>query len=266
MAIGWDEGNPTDNSIVSQFPGNERAQRSVQASAWAIEHDDVEGRHSFIVGNTAARDAITTWTTGAIFINTSAGTGNTVIQTVVSVTASVPGWDETGRFTSADDAKLALLSALPTAATSAEASAGSETSLRSWSPIIIKAAVSANIPVATQAQQEAASDNTVAVTPGVAHNHPSAAKGWADWNSSGTEAASYNVSSVTDESGAGDYTINWNTDFSSGDYSVAGMPKDNDTNIVVSTKAAGTCRVLIRDGSNVPIDKSEQYIVAFGDQ
>lgn len=165
MAIGWDEANPQDNSIVSQYPDNERAQRAVQASAWALEHDDVEGRHSFGVGNTAARDAITTWTTGAIFINTSAGTGGVIMQAVTSVTASVPGWENLrGAFSSADETKLdAVISA--TSATSAEAAAGAETGMRIWSPAIVKAAVSALIPIADVSAIEAGINNTQAITP-----------------------------------------------------------------------------------------------------
>ncbi len=153
--IGWDETNPLDNSIVSQFPSNERAQRSVQASAWALEHDDNEGRHSFGIGDTAARDAITSWTSGAIWVNTSAGIGSTVLQTVVTVTAS-PGWDAVGgRFTSADEVKLdAIISAA--AVTTAEADAGTEVGIRAWSPILVKTAVSAHVPdPVSQASAEA---------------------------------------------------------------------------------------------------------------
>ena len=90
MAIGWDEGKPTDNDIVSQFPANERAARSAAASAHELEHDDNDGRHKFTVGNTAARDAITSWSKGALFVNTSAGA---VLQATTTVSAT-PVWSD----------------------------------------------------------------------------------------------------------------------------------------------------------------------------
>lgn len=68
---------------------------------------------------------------------------------------------------------------------------------------------------ATQAEMEAASSTTVAVTPGTTKYHPGVAKAWVYFNGSGTLAvnASYNVSSVTDN-GIGSYTINFTTPFS----------------------------------------------------
>lgn len=82
------------------------------------------------------------------------------------------------------------------------------------------AAPPAGLSAATQADQEAASSNSVAVTPGRQHFHPSALKAWARWNDAGTIAASYGVSSVTDNA-SGSWTPNFATAFSSANYGVA---------------------------------------------
>ncbi len=277
MAIGWDEGNPTDNSIVSQFPSNERDQRAVQASAWALEHDDNEGRHSFGVGNTAARDAITSWTTGAIWINTSAGLGGVIMQGVVSVTAS-PSWQETSRFTSADDVKLdAVISA--SSATSAEAAAGSETGIRAWSPIIIKAAVSSNIPIASQADMETATNNTNVVTPLRANDHPGACKAWVNFQATGAPSINddFNVSSIGDDA-TGEFTINMGNDMSSTNYAVFTDCQRNlaDGNAIVTALKDSTSDDVLLVGSfsmkcfaSNSLTKEDPFKVvagAFGDQ
>jgi hypothetical protein len=70
---------------------------------------------------------------------------------------------------------------------------------------------------ASQANMEAASDNTVMVTPLATKWHPGVAKGWCEWGVSSTIGASQNVSSVTD-TGTGNWTVNWTTSFSSANY------------------------------------------------
>jgi hypothetical protein len=105
---------------------------------------------------------------------------------------------------------------------------------------------------ATQAEQEAGSSLTVGVTPGRQQFHPSAIKAWARWNNSGTLAVAYNVSSITD-TGIGDWTVNFATAFSTGNYYVAGaMDTGNPasgsiTDLMQNTGAAPTttaCRML----------------------
>lgn len=71
MPFNYDETKPGDSDVVSQFPANERAARNTVKAALAVEHDTAEGRHKFGVGNTAARDAITTWVDGAVWFNTT---------------------------------------------------------------------------------------------------------------------------------------------------------------------------------------------------
>jgi hypothetical protein len=73
------------------------------------------------------------------------------------------------------------------------------------------------LPMAAQSDQETATSTTLPVTPGRQHHHPSAAKFWVSFNSSGTIQASYNVSSVT-KNGTGDFTVNITTAFSSAEW------------------------------------------------
>ena len=69
---------------------------------------------------------------------------------------------------------------------------------------------------ATQAEMEAASSNTVFVTPGRTKNHPGVAKAWSKfyWNSgTPTETSGYNISSYSDN-GTGDCSINFTASLS----------------------------------------------------
>lgn len=92
---------------------------------------------------------------------------------------------------------------------------------------------SAGLSAATQAEMEAASSNTVAVTPGRTQYHPGVAKAWVNFNgdSGGSPLilASCNVSSITDR-GAAQYTVNFTTAFSSVDYAWTGAVGFNSAN------------------------------------
>jgi hypothetical protein len=69
---------------------------------------------------------------------------------------------------------------------------------------------------ATQAEMEAASSNTVFVTPGRTKNHPGVAKAWSKfyWDSgTPTETSGYNISSYSDN-GTGDCSINFTASLS----------------------------------------------------
>ena len=100
---------------------------------------------------------------------------------------------------------------------------------------------SAGLAAASQAEMEAASSNTVAVTPGRANFHPGVAKAWVYITISGgtvTVAASHNVSSVTDNA-VGDYTTNFTTAFSSANYAWVAMGRrdtGNTNNYSLNTK------------------------------
>lgn len=98
-------------------------------------------------------------------------------------------------------------------------------------------------------------------------------RGWVKFNGTGTLAIddSYNVTSVTDN-GIGDYTVNWDTDFSNALYAaVCSAGEDNSTPsdarvCSVSTMAAGTTRVSVRLIDNSLRDVTRVNIVAIGDQ
>jgi len=91
-------------------------------------------------------------------------------------------------------------------------------------------------------------------------------KGWIQWD--GSQAAadmiqdSYNVDSMTDN-GAGDYTINWQYDFDSNDYAVAGLSNTYHTAIQGMTGA--TTQIYTRDVNHATADCSQICIIAIGD-
>ena len=132
--------------------------------------------------------------------------------------------------------------------------------------------------VATQAQMEAATNNTAMVTPLAVNWNPGVAKGWASWTISGgtpTLNANLNVSSLTDN-GVGDFTINWTTAFSSANYVIVGTVKRSDSGgagggqdgiiRLSSNPATGSVRVGTADNSGSLEDVTFASYVAFGDQ
>ena len=118
---------------------------------------------------------------------------------------------------------------------------------------------------ATQAEQETGTATTVYVSPGRQQFHPSAAKGWVNFNGTGTVAinASYNVTSITDN-GTGDYTINWTTIFSSENN--APVLATNGVGTQLTTIAAASVRFTTFNSSFVAADYSMNTCHAFGDQ
>lgn len=97
---------------------------------------------------------------------------------------------------------------------------------------------------ATQAEMEAGSSASVAVTPARQHFHPGHPKCWANVQVSGgtpSLGASYNITSVTDTA-TGRLTITIATDFSSANWAcVAGIEADATVNLLyVVTVDAGT--------------------------
>lgn len=98
-------------------------------------------------------------------------------------------------------------------------------------------------------------------------------KAWANFNGTGTPALrnSYNVSSITDN-GTGDYTINWDTDFSSTDYAVYTFSRselnDNYPRSLhgnnSGSKTAGSIRLVNATANAGALrDSSEMSIAAF---
>lgn len=129
----------------------------------------------------------------------------------------------------------------------------------------------ATIVAATQAEQETGSIVTAAVTPGRQHFHPSAAKGWVLFDTTGVANAAYNVTSVSDH-GAGSWTVNWATDFSGASYSAIVTAKATTGSSIYASednanRAAGTTGVFsAASTSGVLTDPNNISVVAFGDQ
>jgi len=131
------------------------------------------------------------------------------------------------------------------------------------------------LAAATQAQMEAASSNTVSATPLAVKWNPGVAKAWcklsgATW----TIDASLNVSSITDN-GAGDFTVNFTTAFSTANYAYAGCAKSTGTiassNFSVeqanlAAPAAGSCRMNVAAFNGGNLTDSDCAVAFFGDQ
>ena len=95
--------------------------------------------------------------------------------------------------------------------------------------------VAAGLAAATQAEMEAATSNTVAVTPLSTNWHPGVAKVVLLTVGAGTPsiASSWNVTSITDQ-GVGELTVTIATDFSSTNYTVLATPGANSNSQAIS--------------------------------
>lgn len=132
--------------------------------------------------------------------------------------------------------------------------------------------------VATQAEMEAGTSNTVFVTPGRQHFHPGHPKVWCKAGVTGNSLASYNMTSVTD-TGAGRATFNIATDFSGANWSGQCSVERTATSLAVtdlkycnfrtSTLAAGSVEIECYDGTAttaVQEDPASYHFVGHGDQ
>lgn len=121
---------------------------------------------------------------------------------------------------------------------------------------------------ASQAQQEAGTATDVAVTPAVQQYHQSAAKAWVKATTTGGDDGAYNLTSVTD-TGTGDITVNWATDFSSTSYCAICTTNADANLITVVTNtgiASGATRILTRDTSGTNTDPNYFMVACYGDQ
>lgn len=122
------------------------------------------------------------------------------------------------------------------------------------------------LEIATQAEMEAASDTTRAVSPGRQHFHPSAAKFWVRANVDGTIDTSYNVTSVTDD-GTGEITVNLTSAYSASTYPMiavaqhATLPRHAQVETGSSTAPAFRCY----DDATTLSDPTRWHIAGFGD-
>lgn len=253
---------------------------------------DVSTKDNIVAGSTAAAadvkgafDNIATWSTNIADDNIKSGAGIAAAKIsgtalTLSGTQTVTG-DKT--FTGTVDITAGVLQgASPIVAEGATADAF-ETTFAVTDPtadrtITIPDADATILPAASQAEMEAASSTTVAVTPGIAHNHPGVAKAWVVFDGTNqTITDSYNIDTGTGitENAAGDYTIPWDTDFSTADgYVVTGtcfitasptvpgvvMPQS-------ATLAVGSARVrCARPDTLANLDADLVTVAAFGDQ
>lgn len=118
---------------------------------------------------------------------------------------------------------------------------------------------------ATQANMEAATSNTVFVTPLNFKWSPHAAKVWAYWSTSGGTPSlqeSINVSSLTD-SGVGLITVNFSTAFAAATYCAASASAAFSHD--AESRATGTVAVRTRAGDGSQQDV-EAGVICFGDQ
>jgi microcystin-dependent protein len=68
----FDVTNPTDTSLVSSFPANERAMRTA-LNSWATREHSLTGRHKLPSGTRATRNALTDLEDGVIFFDRESG-------------------------------------------------------------------------------------------------------------------------------------------------------------------------------------------------
>lgn len=127
------------------------------------------------------------------------------------------------------------------------------------------------VEIAVQAEMEAASSTLLVVTPGRQHLHPSAAKAWVKWNgNTNTIDTDFGVASITD-SATGDFTIVFDTAFSSANYAACGMSNANGTtngtfmSAVTANVATTGIRVFIKNDDGNNLDGSFATLVALGD-
>lgn len=127
------------------------------------------------------------------------------------------------------------------------------------------------VELATAAEMETATDSGRVPSVSVVKNHPGVAKAWVKFDGTGTPAVavSHNVSSITDN-GTGDFTVNFTTAFSSGDYCAVGMPRNTNnefmlqSDLAAPTASAFRLYTVNRAGSSV--DTAANHVVFFGDQ
>ena len=126
--------------------------------------------------------------------------------------------------------------------------------------------------LATQAEMETGTALTSFVTPGRTQYHPGVAKAWCHIAADGTITGSadyedaYNIASITD-TGTGDRTVVWDTDFSQTTYTVVSSWGDNTVAGYASflTYATGSVRIIIAANAGGNADAPTGQ-AAYGDQ
>ncbi len=115
---------------------------------------------------------------------------------------------------------------------------------------------------------------SLVATPATMKQHPGVVKGWVSIDGTGTIAIrdSYNVSSLVDNA-IGEYTINWDVDFSNTNYSVVAMCElaSNTGAIITNTlfntaPGVGSVRIIHNNVANTNVDVNFSFVQALGDQ
>ena len=121
------------------------------------------------------------------------------------------------------------------------------------------------IPRATETLMEAATSDGPAVTPLSVKWHPGVAKAWAVLDSSSTALASHGVSSITD-TGTGDQTVNFSTNFSSVNFCAVATPGSSAASFVrTGNKAVGSCQFTTRNAADsLNADAHPLHVIFFG--
>jgi hypothetical protein len=219
-------------------------------------------------GNTSAGDIIIGATGGVVIASNS---------TVNTITANATGAHFVGNVAIGGITTLSGNLVLGSSALSANGGVGTAGQLlTSNGTAAYWSTVNSGPVAATQAEQEAASSTTTYVSPGRQHFHPSAAKFWAHFGTSGNLLAGYNVTSITD-GGAGNATVVIAIDFGTSDYCVGVSAENLDATIdsiadgqmqmiALGGQAAGSVQVINKnDDGTAAADPTTWNVWGFGD-
>lgn len=134
-----------------------------------------------------------------------------------------------------------------------------------------KILTSANFPKATQALQEVAASTDDIVTPENQKYHPTAAKAWVNFTSTGTIAinSSYNILSLNDNA-TGDWTVNFTDDMGDTDFVCLATGAESSTGHASLVwedsvnRAVGSVRIKSQVEPQTADDPDEINVVIFG--
>ena len=124
-----------------------------------------------------------------------------------------------------------------------------------------------SISQATQAAIEAETNENTYLPPDLLKHSPGVAKFHVEFNASGTiQGTAYNITSIDDD-GTGDFGVNIATDFSSANWTSAGMCETGFTRICnFDSKTAGTIEMRITDNNGTASDPTTTNVAGYGDQ
>jgi hypothetical protein len=180
------------------------------------------------------------------------------------------GTDNVGYMT-ALRTKQAIDANTPEIASQADAEAGVNNT-KFMTPLRTKQAIDENqTEAASAAEVKTGTEAAKYVAPSTVIAHEGVVKGWIVFNGTGTIAISesYNVSGITDN-GTGDYTVVWDVDFATANYSVSGssgITAPHYLGIAIREIAAGSTRIWVQRYDNGGItDAGYVSVQAIGDR